>query len=243
MPRAFVSGLENARRIGDADRRLGLAETQISEIVYCFRRRSSLYDKSRRQRFRTTAGAPASDVALSGCESRWSERSAVSGWARTSACVTGDVRRVSPPPKYADPARAVPREPLGVIENAALPGDPRLQLPWQARIGGAQIDPEGLATLSRQFNRVERRAGRWLQHIGLVRVPFASSSRFHNLRPTTSRARVGWSCRVSSLVGSSVAGKVEEEISAAHYSSRAEQPRCRNRPGRAFNLRIGKASA
>jgi hypothetical protein len=37
-----------------------------------------------------------------------------------------------------------------------------------ARIGGAQIDPEGLATLSRQFKRVERRAGRWLQHIGLV---------------------------------------------------------------------------
>jgi len=100
-------------------------------------------------------------------------------------------------------------------------------------MGGAQIDPESLATLSRQFNRVERRAGRWLQHIGLVGVPFASSSRFHNLRPTTSRARVGWSCRVSSLVGSSVAGKVEEEISAAHYSSRAEEPRCRNRPGRA----------
>ena len=136
----------------------------------------------------------------------------------------------------------VPREPLGVIENTTLPGDPRPQLRWQARIGGAQIDLESLATRSRQFNRVERRAGRWLQHIGLVGVPFASSSRFHNLRPTTSRARVGWSCRVSSLVGSSVAGKVEEEISAAHYSSRAEQPRC-NRPERAFNLRIGKASA
>ena len=83
----------------------------------------------------------------------------------------------------------VPREPLGVIENTTLPGDPRPQLRWQARIGGAQIDLESLATRSRQFNRVERRAGRWLQHIGLVGVPFASSSRFHNLRPTTSRAR------------------------------------------------------
>ena len=189
------------------------------------------------------AGRDLRPYPCSGCRRSSSNQGGASGrrsrGGRGPAHASPATSGVSLPPKYADPARArTPR--AAVIENTTLPGDPRPQLPWQARIGGAQIDPESLATLSRQFNRVERRAGRWLQHIGLVGVPFASSSRFHNLRPTTSRARVGWSCRVSSLVGSSVAGKVEEEISAAHYSSRAEEPRCRNRPGRAFNLRMGR---
>src|SRR5204863_4605914 len=42
---------------------------------------------------------------------------------------------------------AIPREPLRIIEDAALPGDLRSQLPRQPGIGGAQIDPESLAAL------------------------------------------------------------------------------------------------
>ncbi len=62
-------------------------------------------------------------------------------------------------------------EALRIIEDAAAAFDRMPQIVRQAGIGGAQIDPGGVAALGRQFERVEHRAGRRMLHVGLVGMP------------------------------------------------------------------------
>src|SRR6202158_1153326 len=62
-------------------------------------------------------------------------------------------------------------EPLGIAEDCAPALDRVLEAVGEEGVGSAQIHPGGCAALWWQLERVEHGSGRWVQHVGLIRVP------------------------------------------------------------------------
>src|SRR3984893_10558588 len=65
----------------------------------------------------------------------------------------------------------VASEPLGIAEDCAPALDRVLEAIGEEGVGGAQIHPGGCSALWWQLERVEHGSGRWVQHVGLIRVP------------------------------------------------------------------------